>query len=160
MITIEDMKDIEKDSEHEENLPLSVEEAIKISKLICSVSEERIPMILNVLEKAGVYIQGLDELEEWKALKEQAYIIDIVEFYAELIKNSFPDEKEVYLRPAEFSDVCEKFNVKPSCAKRALHRNGLIRTIESPQGKINYTVPVWKNGKAERYIVILKKGAD
>lgn len=143
-------------TEHEEN-SLSVEEAIKISKIICSVSEERIPIILNVLERAGVSINGLEELEEWKALKDQAYIIDMDDFVSELTKNSSPKEFEVLLKPKEFEDVCRQFNVKPSCAKRALHRKELIRTTQE-NNKLNYTIPVWIDGKVERRVVILKRG--
>lgn len=143
-------------TEHEEN-SLSIEEAIKISKIISSVSEERIPIILNVLERAGVSINGLDELEEWKALKDQAYIVDLDEFVSELTKNSNPKEFEVLLKPKEFEDVCRQFNVKPSCAKRALHRKELIRTTQE-NNKLNYTIPVWIDGKVERRVVILKIG--
>lgn len=48
MITIEGM---------EENATLTVTEAIRISELICSVSEERLPMLFEVLRKAGIYIK-------------------------------------------------------------------------------------------------------
>lgn len=140
----------------EERPLLSIDEAIKISKMICSVSEERIPLVLNVLEKAGVTIQGLDELEEWKALKDQAYIVDLDDFVAELFKDH-DSETEVSVKPKEFNEVCEKFNVKPSCAKRALHRKGRIKATES-QGKLEYTVPVYVDGKTERRIVIYRHG--
>lgn len=143
-------------TEQRDIVGLSVEEAIKISKIICSVSEERIPIILNILAKAGVHIDGLDELEEWKALKDQAYIIDMDEFVSELTKGSNPIDDEVFLKPKEFEEKCKQFNVKPSCAKRALHRKGLIRTAMD-NDKLNYTVPVWIGGKAERRIVILKR---
>lgn len=143
-------------TEHEEN-SLSVEEAIKISKIISSVSEERIPIILNVLERAGVSINGLEELEEWKALKDQAYIIDMDDFVSALTKDSSPKDYEVLLKPKEFEEVCRQFNVKPSCAKRALHKKELIRTTQE-NNKLNYTIPVWIDGKVERRVVILKRG--
>lgn len=136
--------------------PLSIEEAIRISKIICQTPEERLPMILSVLRKANVSISGLDELEEWKALKDQAYIIDMDEFVSALFKNSSPKETEVLLKPKEFEEVCRQFNVKPSCAKRALHRKELIKTAYDCN-KLNYTIPVWIDGKVERRIVILKR---
>ena len=142
---------------------LSIDEAIKISKIICSVSEERIPIIIDVFSKAGINIGGLEELEEWKALKDQAYIVDMVEFVMALTENQpvTPDEMTAgkvvcFLRPQEFAEICKRFNVKPSCAKRALHRKGLIKTTEHG-GKLDYTVPVWVDGKVERRIVILKE---
>ena len=134
---------------------ISIEEAIRISKVICSVSEERLPMVLSVFTSAGVDIQGLDELEEWKALKDMAYIVDMEDFVAALTKDGIPDSNEVTLKPEEFNEVCKKFNVKPSCAKRALHRKGHIKTTEF-HGKTEYTVPVWIDGKTERRVVILK----
>lgn len=135
---------------------LTVDEAIRISKIICSVSEERIPIIISVLEKAGISINGLDELEEWKALKEQAYIIDMDDFVTELTREGAPKTTEVLLKPKEFEEICKKFNVKPSCAKRALHRKGLIRTAWE-NNKLNYTIPVWIDGKVERRVVVLKR---
>lgn len=141
----------------EQENTLTIDEAIKISKLICSVSEERIPIIISVLEKAGVSINGLDELEEWKTLKEQAYIVDMDEFVSALTRDSKPEDTEVQLKPKEFEEVCKQFNVKPSCAKRALHKKGLIRTA-TEQNKLNYTIPVWIDGRVERLVVVLKKG--
>ena len=55
--------------------PVSVEDAIRISKILCTANEERLPMILNVFEKAGVYIGGLEELEDWKAFKAERRIV-------------------------------------------------------------------------------------
>lgn len=145
--------------EHRDTVSLSIDEAIRISKIICSVSEERIPIIISVLERAGVSINGLDELEEWKALKEQAYIVDMDDFLTELTKGSDPKDTEVLevlLKPKEFEEVCKKFNVKPSCAKRALYRKGLIRTAQE-NNKLNYTIPVWIDGKVERRVIVLKR---
>lgn len=143
-------------TEQRDTTSLSIDEAIRLSKIICSVSEERIPIIISILEKAGVSINGLDELEEWRALKDQAYIVDMDDFVAELTKGSDPKDTEVSFKSKEFEEVCKKFNVKPSCAKRALHRKGLIRTAQG-NNKLNYTIPVWIDGKVERRVVILKK---
>lgn len=133
---------------------LSIDEAIKISKMLCTAPEERIPMILDVFSKARVNINGLDKLEEWKALSDQGYIIDMDEFHAELIKGR-EDEPLVDLDKKAFERICQQFNVKPSCAKRALYRKQLIKTQESPAGKINFTFPAWVDNHTERRIVIL-----
>lgn len=135
---------------------LSIEEAIKISKVLCTVPEERIPMILDVFSKASVDINGLEELEEWKALSDQGYIVDMDEFHAALIQGR-EDELFIDLDKKVFERICQQFNVKPSCAKRALYRKHLIKTQESPVGKINFTVPVWVDNHTERRIVILNK---
>ena len=144
-------------NEHEkaENI-LTIEDAIRISKLICSANEERLPMILDVFRKAGVEINGMDELEEWKALKDQAYIVDMGEFLTALYSLREEHVDRVEFRPEEFSTVCKEFNVKPSCAKRALYKKGYIKTVMDGN-KLSYTVPVWKDGKVERKVVILKK---
>ena len=139
-----------------EQITLTVDEAIRISKFICSVGEERLPIILDVFAKAGVHINGLDELEEWKAMKDQGYLVDMDEFVSVLTAGQRKD-KEVHLTSEEFADICRRCNVKPSCAKRALHRKGLIKTSKVAN-KINYTVPVWIDGRTERRIVILNKG--
>lgn len=101
---------------------VSVEDAIRISKILCTASEERIPMILNIFEKAGVFIDGLEELEEWKAYKDMAYILDIEEFVTGLFREGEVFQDRVEFRPEKFNEACKKFNVKPSCAKRALHK--------------------------------------
>lgn len=135
---------------------LSVDDAIRISKVICAASEERLPMILSVFDKAGVYIGGLDELEEWKAFKDQAYIVDLEAFVEALFENGEVYVDRVEYRPEKFNAECKKFNVKPSCAKRALHRKGYLKTAMDGL-KLSYTVPVWKDGKAERRVVIWKE---
>lgn len=135
---------------------VSVEDAIRISKLLCTASEERIPMILNIFEKAGVFIDGLDELEEWKAYKDMAYILDIEEFVTGLFREGEVFQDRVEFRPEKFNEACKKFNVKPSCAKRALHKKGYLKTAMDGQ-KLSYTVPVWKDGRTERRIVIFRE---
>lgn len=135
---------------------VSVEDAIKISKILCTASEERLPMILNVFDKAGVSINGLDKLEEWKAFKDQAYILDMDEFLKGLFDDGEAYADRVEFRPEKFTEVCKKFNVKPSCAKRALYRKGCLKAIMDGQ-KLSYTVPVWKDGRAERRVVILRE---
>ena len=136
---------------------LGIEEAIRISKILCQAPEERISMILSVLDKAQVHIDGLEDLEEWKALKDQAYIIDMEEFVEALTKGSGEEQNEVLLTTKEFAEVCKKFNVKPSCAKRALHKKGHIKATEY-NGRLEYTVPVYVDkNKIERRIIILKK---
>ncbi len=138
-------------------LPLNIDEAIRISKILCQAPEERLPMILSVLEKAQIYIDGLEELEEWKALKDQAYIVDMDEFVSELTKGSGTEQSEVLLTTKEFAEICKQFNVKPSCAKRALYKKGHIRVTEY-NGKLEYTVPVQvEKNRIERRITIYKR---
>lgn len=63
---------------------LNIKEAIEISRILCKAPEERLAMILAVYEEAGIIISGLEELEEWKSLKDQSGLIDIQEFLEDL----------------------------------------------------------------------------
>ena len=55
---------------------LDIKTAIQIAKILAAAPDERIPMILDVFNKAQVDINGLDELAEWRALDKQAALID------------------------------------------------------------------------------------
>lgn len=136
---------------------MELEDAIKVSKILCQAPEERIPMILSVLEKADVSIGGLDELEEWRSFKDQAALVDIQEFKNDLIKE-FPEDGDVIKIPvAEFNEFCRKRKLKPTLTKRALAKKGIIREIRDGD-KVNYTEAAWKDGKTIRCVVILKNG--
>lgn len=137
-------------------IPLSIEQAIEISKVLCKAPEERLTMLLSVYEAAGIQISGLEELEEWKAVKDQSYLIDIQEFLSEL-ETQFPaDEKgNISLLPEQFRDVCSKARLKDICCKRILHRHGYLKTHREGN-KLNYTASVWKDGKAQRMVVVNK----
>lgn len=139
---------------------ISIDEAINISKILCKAPEERIPMILSVLERADVSIDGLAELEEWKALKDQAYLIDVQELVEEL-KDKFRRVDLIYkdriLIPVkEFSDFCRGKNLKPILVKRVLARMGYIVTYKNGD-MVEYTQPVYLSGKVSRCVVIWKE---
>ncbi len=113
-------------------------------------------MILSVLEKADLTINGMDELEEWKLLKEQSYLIDIKEFAADLVRDAPEQDTEVLIKPTTFNEICKQKNLKPSCAKRLLNKHGYLRTCMDGE-KLSYTVPVWIEGQSRRHIVIRKE---
>ena len=139
-------------------LSINVDNAIKISKILSQAPEERLPMIFSALEQAQIYINGLEELEEWKALKDQAYLIDIDEFM-EAIKEEFKDNAvsdRINIPVKKFSDFCRKLHLKPILAKRALARYGFLIPIMD-HDKLEYTQTVWMDGKAFRCVVLLKE---
>lgn len=139
------------------NKVLDIKDAIQISKILATAPEERIPVILSVLEKADLIIGGLDELEEWKALKEQGYLIDIYEFM-DALKTAFPEEENSMKIPVKaFSDFCLERKLKPSLVKRLLVRHGFLISGINSRKKPEYTEVVWKDGKAIRCVVILKE---
>lgn len=136
---------------------MEIEQAIKISKVICQAPEERLPMILSVLEKADVTISGMEELEEWKALKDQAYLIDIEEFRNDIISefggsNTGPC---INIPTKDFTRFCMAKNLKPSCTRRALAKYGIIQVTQVGD-KLDYTQPVRINGEVVRCVVVLK----
>ena len=140
---------------------IEVEDAIKISKILCQAPEERIPMILSVLERADITINGLEELEEWKAFKDQSALIDIEEFRAHLLEEFKEHEDGDVLKVpiAAFNEFCKKQQLKPTITRRLLAKKNIIR--ESREGdKVNYTEAVWKDGKTIRCVVILKGGVS
>ena len=142
----------------ERDYPLTVEEAIKISKIICSVSDERLPIIVDVFTNAGIDINGLDEIEILKVASDGGFIVDIDELHSTLIQEGIPHGDDVMLRPDEFKAVCEQYDIKPAVAKRALHKKKLIKTARTGN-KLDYTIKVWdsENMKPERFVVIMRE---
>nr|WP_325300247.1 hypothetical protein [uncultured Dysosmobacter sp.] len=138
---------------------MEIEQAIRISKVICMAPEERLPMILSVLEKADVSISGLEELEEWKALKDQAYLIDIEDFRNGIVAEFGRDAEAPLINiPAkEFNRYCAERNLKPSCARRALAKYGIIQTGQQGS-RLEYTQPVRINGEVTRCVVVFRYG--
>lgn len=138
---------------------MEIEQAIKISKVICAAPEERLPMILSVLEKADVNINGLEELEEWKALKDQAYLIDIEEFRNEIISEFAEGGTDPFIKipSKEFNRFCAEKGLKASCARRALAKYGIIQTGQQGS-KLEYTQTVRINGELTRCVVVFRNG--
>lgn len=140
---------------------ISIEEAIQISKILCQTPEERLPMILSVLENADVSISGLEELAEWKSMKDQTYLFDVHEFM-DAVKEEFKEEASntmLYMSiPAEkFSDFCIRMKLKPILVKRCLARCGYLDANTTSGGKVEYTKNVWRNGHAERHVILWKE---
>lgn len=138
------------------NEVLDIKDAIQISKILATAPEERIPMILAVLEKAELVINGLDELEEWKALKEQAYLVDVHEFMDALLK-AFPEDGDSVKIPVKhFGDFCQERKLKPSLVKKLLVKHGFMVSGKNSREKPEYTETVWKDGRAVRCVIIRK----
>lgn len=136
---------------------LTIDEAIKVSKILATAPEERIPMILSVLRTADLTIDGLQELEEWRGYKDMAVVIDLDEFLENLFK-AFPKTESDGRRKipaAEFSAYCKKQKIKPTLIKRALAKKGYLRTNKDGE-KTEYTEPAYVDGKTIRCVVLYK----
>ena len=149
---------------------VTIDDAIKISKILAGAPEERLPLILSVLEKAEVEINGLEELEEWKLFKDMAEIVDIQDFVRELCSTfsgyawEFADCGEsggLRIPAAEFSAFCKKKKLRPTPTKRALAKKGYLRTAGNASGdKVEYTAAAQIDGKVVRCVFIRKEAAD
>lgn len=135
---------------------ITIDDAIRISKILSTAPEERIPMILSALEKADVTINGLDELEEWKLFHDMAAVIDLDEFRDELFIEfaRYAHEGGRRIPATEFSDYCKERKIRPTPLKRALAKKGYLRTNTDGE-KINYTESAWIDGKAVRCVMLL-----
>lgn len=134
---------------------LDIKTAIQIAKILAAAPEERLPMILGVFQKAEVDIDGLTELEEWKALKHPAAMIDIQEFRADLIKERQVTDGEIRIKVQEFNDFCKQRKVSNRLARKALYEHDMIRTCMD-KNKVSYTVPMVdpETKQVTRFVVI------
>ena len=135
-------------------MQIDLDKAIQVSKILSKAPEERIPMILSVFELADLIIDGYEALEEWKAFKDQAYLVDTKEFINELAASHPPDENgDMKLKPEEFRAACEKWKLKPTCCKRSLMQSGHLKAVMEGS-KLSYTVVLHADGAPHRFVVI------
>lgn len=134
---------------------MELEQAIRISKILCQADEGRIPLILNTLEKAGVIIDGLEELEEWKALSCQSYLIDVEEFVDGLRENFTGDGEKLTIPVQQFNEYCKERKLKPLLVKKLLARHGFLTPIFEGEKRV-YTATAWINNVSTRCVVVWK----
>ena len=137
---------------------LDIKIAIQIAKILAAASNERIPMILDVFEKADVEISGLDELSEWIALSRQTALIDTDEFVDGLIKDRILTGSEYQIPTTEFNRYCTNNRVSARYARKHLYEKGYLR-ISTDGNKVNYTCSVIdsKTKKSIRCVCIIPK---
>lgn len=140
---------------------LEIKDAIEISRILSKCPEERIPMILSALEKADVTIDGLDQLEEWKAYKDMTCIIDLDDFLKALKEKFSGRFKDGFYKipTAEFGEFCKELKLKPTPVRRYLAKKDLIET-GTDKGKTNYTMTANIDGKVRRCVVIREEGGN
>lgn len=134
---------------------MELKDAIEISRIISKAPEERIPMILSVLEKADVTIGGMEELDEWRAFKDMNAIVDLDEFMAALEEkfSSRLDGGRYKIPTGDFGDFCKEHKLKPTPVRRWLAKKGIIETSKDGE-KTNYTVPTTIDGKHLRCVLV------
>ena len=137
---------------------LDIKVAIQIAKILAAAPNERIPMILDVFEKADVEIGGLDELSEWIALSRQTALVDTDEFVAGLINGRKMVNAEYRIPVTEFNNYCNNNGVGARYARKHLYSKGFLK-ISIDGNKINYTCPVidQETKKLIRCVCIISK---
>ena len=140
---------------------LTTDEAIRIAKIICQAPEERLPMIVEVFQKSDLTIESIEELYEWRALKNQAAIVDIEDFAKNLIDHFTPGISEnpqddiIAIPTTDFTKYCLEKHIKPALAKKALALKGYLATRQK-EAAIKGTEVVKVNGKAIRCVIVYK----
>lgn len=153
-------------NENDEN-SLSLDDAIRMAQIIAKAPEERLPLILSVFEKAGVDVDGLEQLEEWKAAKEQVCLIDIQAFMKEIKQKFGPADVEddnlnitwIVVPNKDFTEFCAEKGLKVRHIRKALADKGLIKADVSGS-RTRYTVTLRRGGKVERCVLIKEVDAD
>jgi len=102
---------------------LSVDHAIKISKVIATAPVERMPMITQLFHQAAVDLEGLDELIATSSISKQGALIDTIAFLEELTAGRELSEQGNLFTTEEFNQFCycEKSSA-PSCKASPLCR--------------------------------------
>lgn len=130
-------------------IELDIKQAIQIAKIVATAPEERLPLIMDIFSKAGVDINGLDEMLTEAGLERQARLVDTGKFVIDLIDKAvasgevIPAENEFRIPADRFNAICKESSLRPRLAKKVLAEAGYIRTCTNSTGKTEYTVPVW-----------------
>lgn len=132
---------------------LNLNDAIRIARIISNAPEERLPMIMSVFSEAGLSIDGLEQLEEWKVATEHVSVIDIREFIAAL-KAEFPtSDGWIEIKSNAFTEFCNARGLKARHVRKALADRELIKICKEKK-KTCYTVTLRRDGEVGRYVLV------
>ena len=125
---------------------IKVDEAIRIAKIIEYAPSDRLPLIAEVFTQAGVNINSLQAIAG-------SDVDDLLDKIEERFR-AHKTESGLYQIPtSEFTEFCEARGIHPHRIRAELARAGVLQT-STCSGKIKYTVPVRKDGKSVRCIVL------
>lgn len=125
---------------------LDLKTAIQIAKIVIAVPENRMPIIWDIFNQAGLDIGGLDEMAEWKALTRQAFLIDTEQFLTDITRGRVPVNGEYQIPVGEFNEFCNKQKLGARCTRKHLAGLRAIRTAVN-NSHTEYTCSVWKQGE-------------
>ena len=138
---------------------IEIKDAIEISRIIAKAPEERLPMIMSVLESADLTVEGLEELEAWAVSKNTKSLIDIEDFMKAL-QERFADQLQddgYWILSADFIKFCKEQDMDARATRVWLARKGIIQSKDQG-GKKEFTI-VKRSGdskKPQRYVHVLK----
>lgn len=148
--------------EDRKKVQLTMDEAIRIAKIICQAPEERLSMIVEIFQKSDLTIESIEEVYEWRALKNQTALIDITDFAKELLEDFEPgagDELRngiVAIPTTDFTRHCLERHIKPALAKKALMLKGYL-AVRQKEATFKGTEVIKVGGKAVRCVMLYKK---
>lgn len=141
------------DARQQDPVELSLNDAIRVAQILAKAPEERLPLIMSVFNEAGLTVEGLEQLEEWKTAKEQVILIDTQEFIGELA-GRFPEaDGWIEVKNCDFTEFCNEKGLKARHVRKALANKGLLKMDESKK-KTSYTLPLRRDGELGRYVLI------
>ncbi len=130
---------------------IDIKTAIQIAKIVVAVPEERMPIIWDIFNQAGLDIGGLDEMAEWKALVRQAFLIDTEQFLTGITEGCEPVNGEYQIPVGDFNEYCRRQKLSARCTRKHLAGLEAIRTGKSSNGHTDYTCTVWRQGINSRW---------
>ena len=121
---------------------LDIKAAIQIAKIISHAPEERLPMIIDVFDQAGVHVSGMETIEALKeAAKTMNQIGDIEALLQSVTSSAIHASGEYRIRGEAFDAICAEQGQKILNVRRTLAEMGIIRI--NATGKQNFSVPVY-----------------
>ena len=132
---------------------LSVDEAIRISKIIATAPVARMPMIAQVFSMARVDLDGLEELLENENPHSRSALIDTEQFLSELTQGRERTERGYLFTSEEFNLFCLARDLQPLLVKKHLYRKGVLEGV-TECGKLRYSVSMRVGDGVQRRMVI------
>ena len=132
---------------------LSVDEAIRISKIIATAPAARMPMIAQVFSMAQVDLDGLEELLENENPHSRSALIDTEQFLSELTQGHERTERGYLFTSEEFNLFCLARDLQPLLVKKHLYRKGVLEGV-TECGKLRYSIAMRMGDGTQRRMII------
>ena len=133
---------------------LSIDQAIRIAKIIVTAPVALMTMITQLFQQAAVDLEGLEELIENSSLTSQTQLVDTEDFIRDLTTGRELTARGYLFTPDEFNRFCLERSLQPRLVKRHLYAAGWIEATQESGGKLAYSVTVWTAGTAQRMVAV------